>query len=54
MIDKNDLFESYVDLIVIHRSCSSFRVSVKRISPAFCEAIIPALHTSESVKVDFP
>lgn len=40
--------------MVIQRSCSSLRVSVKRVSPAFAPAIIPALETNESVKVDFP
>lgn len=45
---------SYVDLIVIHLSCSSFRVSVNRVSPALAEAMMPALHTKESVKVDLP
>jgi hypothetical protein len=30
------------------------RVSVNLISPAFAPAIIPALETNESVKVDFP
>lgn len=48
------LFNTYVDLIVIHLSCSSFLVSVNRISPALLGAIIPALDTRESVKVDFP
>mmetsp|Transcript_20616 Transcript_20616/g.66123 ORF Transcript_20616/g.66123 Transcript_20616/m.66123 type:complete len:292 (-) Transcript_20616:195-1070(-) len=43
-----------VDLIVMHRSCSSARVSVKRASPAFLAAIMPALDTSESVRVDLP
>lgn len=45
---------THVDLIVIQRSCSSLRVSVKRVSPALEEAMIPALHTKESVKVDLP
>jgi len=43
-----------VDLMVIPRSFSSSRVSVKRTSPVFDEAIIPAFDTSESVSVDFP
>ena len=43
-----------MDLIVMPRSFSSSRVSVKRISPAFAEAIMPAFETSESVRVDFP
>lgn len=38
----------------MQRSCSSFRVSVKRVSPARAEAMMPALHTSESVSVDLP
>ena len=46
--------EIAVDLIVIHRSCSSCRVSVNRASPAFAAEIIPARWTSESVRVDFP
>lgn len=45
---------TYVDLMVMQRSCSSLRVSVKRVSPALAPAMIPALETSESVKVDFP
>lgn len=45
---------TYVDLIVMQRSCSSLRVSVKRVSPARAEAMMPAFDTSESVKVDFP
>lgn len=45
---------TYVDLMVIQRSCSSLRVSVKRVSPAFAPAMIPAFETNESVKVDFP
>lgn len=45
---------THVDLMVMHRSCSSFLVSVKRVSPARAEAMIPALHTRESVKVDLP
>lgn len=40
--------------MVIHRSCSSFLVSVNLVSPAFAPAMIPALETRESVKVDFP
>ena len=46
--------DTYVDLMVIQRSCSSFRVSVKRVSPARAEAMMPAFDTSESVRVDFP
>ena len=45
---------THVDLIVIHLSCSSFLVSVNLVSPAFAPAIIPALLTRESVRVDFP
>ncbi len=45
---------TYVDLMVMQRSCSSLRVSVKRVSPAREEAMIPALDTRESVSVDFP
>ena len=43
-----------VDLMVIHRSCSSLRVSVKRCSPALAAEMIPARWTRESVRVDFP
>jgi hypothetical protein len=43
-----------VDLIVIHLSCSSWRVSVNRASPAFAAEIIPARWTRESVRVDLP
>lgn len=46
--------DTYVDLIVMQRSCSSFRVSVNRVSPARAEAMMPAFDTSESVRVDFP
>ena len=38
----------------MQRSCSSLRVSVKRASPALAEAIMPALDTRESVRVDLP
>ncbi len=44
----------YVDLMVMHRSCSSLRVSVKRVSPAFAPAMMPAFDTKLSVSVDFP
>jgi len=40
--------------MVIHLSCSSFLVSVNLVSPARALAIIPALHTKESVRVDLP
>ena len=43
-----------MDLIVIPRSCSSFRESVYLVSPALLSAIIPAFAIKESVKVDFP
>ena len=45
---------TYVDLIVMHLSCSSLRVSVNLASPALEPAIMPALQTSESVSVDLP
>lgn len=45
---------THVDLMVMHLSCSSLRVSVKRVSPARAPAMIPALETSESVRVDLP
>jgi len=45
---------TYVDLIVIQRSCSSLRVSVNLVSPALAPAMMPALDTRESVKVDLP
>jgi len=48
------LVNTYVDLIVMQRSCSSFRVSVNRVSPALDEAMMPALLTRESVNVDLP
>jgi hypothetical protein len=52
---KEDIWKNiYVDLIVIHLSCSSFLVSVNLVSPALDEAMIPALLTSESVSVDLP
>lgn len=40
--------------MVIHRSCSSWRVSVNRASPAFAAEMIPARWTRESVRVDLP
>jgi hypothetical protein len=46
--------EIAVDLMVIPRSCSSERVSIARVSPALAEAMIPALESRESVRVDFP
>lgn len=45
---------TYVDLMVMQRSCSSFLVSVNLISPALAPAMMPALLTSESVSVDLP
>ena len=44
---------TYVDLMVMHRSFSSLRVSVMR-SPTLPTDTIPALLTSESVSVDLP
>merc|ERR1740139_2014825 len=46
--------EMPVDLMVMQRSCSSWRVSVRRVSPADDAAMIPAAATSESVRVDLP
>ena len=46
--------EMPVDLMVMQRSCSSWRVSVRRASPAFSWAMIPAAATRESVGVDLP
>ena len=43
-----------MDLMVMQRSCSSWRVSVRRASPAFSWAMIPAAATRESVRVDLP
>ena len=43
-----------VDLIVIPRSYSSFRVSVALAFPAASAEIIPALAIRESVRVLFP
>lgn len=51
---KYDQMMNYVDFIVIHRSCSSFLVSVNRVSPALALAMMPALLTSESVSVLLP
>lgn len=45
---------THVDLMVMHLSCSSLRVSVKRVSPALAPAMIPAFETRESVSVDLP
>ena len=45
---------TYVDLMVIHLSCSSFLVSVALVSPALEAAMMPALATRESVRVDLP
>ena len=38
----------------MQRSCSSWRVSVRRMSPAASTAMMPAAATSESVSVDLP
>ena len=46
--------EMPVDLMVMQRSCSSWRVSVRRVSPAAEAAMIPAAATRESVRVDLP
>mmetsp|Transcript_7174 Transcript_7174/g.10961 ORF Transcript_7174/g.10961 Transcript_7174/m.10961 type:complete len:202 (-) Transcript_7174:166-771(-) len=43
-----------VDLMVMARAASSGRVSVRRFSPAWSSAMIPAAEISESVRVDFP
>lgn len=40
--------------MVMQRSCSSFRVSVYLISPALALAMMPALLTRASVRVDLP
>lgn len=53
-ITTKTIIITHVDLMVIHLSCSSFLVSVNLVSPAFAPAIIPALLTRESVRVDFP
>ena len=53
-LSTSKYIEMAVLLIVIPRSISSWRVSVKRMSPAFELAMIPALDTSESVSVDLP
>ena len=45
---------TYVDLMVMHLSCSSFLVSVALVSPALLAAMMPALDTRESVRVDLP
>ena len=43
-----------VDLMVMPRSASSARLSVKRAVPAACALMMPAFCTSESVSVDLP
>ena len=48
------LEDTYVDLMVIHLACSSGLVSVALVSPALAAAMIPALATRESVRVDLP
>ncbi len=53
-LSTSKYMEMAVDLMVIPRSFSSSRVSVKRTSPAFALAMIPAFETRESVRVDFP
>lgn len=53
-VDFEATMNTYVDLMVMHLSCSSFLVSVNLVSPARAEAMIPALHTRESVRVDLP
>ena len=53
-LSTSKYIEIPVDLIVIPRSFSSSLVSVNRISPAFADAMIPALETRESVNVDLP
>jgi hypothetical protein len=53
-MSNSKYMEIPVDLMVIPRSCSSARVSVKRASPALFEAIMPAFCTKESVNVDLP
>ena len=45
---------THVDLMVIHLSCSSLRVSVNLVSPARSVAMMPTLLTRESVSVDLP
>ncbi len=53
-LSTSKYMEIAVDLMVIPRSFSSSRVSVKRTSPALAAAMIPAFETNESVRVDFP
>jgi len=43
-----------VDLMVMQRSCSSWRVSVPRMSPAASMAMMPVAASSESVSVVLP
>ena len=45
---------SVTHLMVMPRSCSSARVSVRRWSPACSMAMMPAAATRESVRVDLP
>ena len=53
-LSTSKYMERAVDLIVIPRSFSSGLVSVHFVVPAFAMTIIPALETSESVRLDFP
>ena len=41
-----------IDLMLMQRSCSSFRVLVKQVSPDRAEAMTPALHIRKSIRVD--
>jgi hypothetical protein len=54
VLSSSKYSETPVDLMVIVRSCSSARVSMKRTSPADWTAIMPAAPMSESVRVDLP
>lgn len=48
------LFVSILPFFFPSEQIITYRVSVNRISPALEEAMIPALETRESVRVDFP
>jgi hypothetical protein len=49
---KRDLLWHY--FLAVPEALCTYRVSVNRISPALAPAMIPALETKESVRVDLP
>jgi hypothetical protein len=52
--EQDSHMDTPVDLMVMPRSASSARLSVKRAVPAACALMMPAFCTSESVSVDLP